>query len=98
MFIIDNSGSIEADGRDGYFKQVKIFVKTIGEQFKIGQGTDIAIIEASSDARIVSKFGEIKDGNDFEKVLDKIHIKKERAFLGMTNILCISAEMFDSLA
>ena len=80
--VIDNSGSIEAYGHVGYFEQVKMFVKKILHTFKIGGDVNVALIEASSDARVIAKFGDIKDKASFDEYINNLQYKRERSFLG----------------
>ena len=85
VILIDNSGSIEALDHEGYFEQVKMFIKKLVETFKIGTGVNVALVEASSDARVIAKFGDIKDKASFDQYINNLQYKKERSFLGMTN-------------
>lgn len=80
MFVVDNSGSIEMEGRDGYFKQVTLFVKTIAKQFQVGDGASVTVVEASRDAMILG--GSDDSSSGLEQVLDKMRSKKEIPNLG----------------
>ena len=85
--VIDNSVSIEAYGHTGYFEKVKMFVKKVVLTFEIGNGGNVAIIEASADTTVIAKFGDIEDKDSFKKCIDKMQCKKERSFLGKGNYL-----------
>ena len=85
--VIDNSGSIEAYGHNGYFDKVKMFVKKIVSTFEIGNGGNVAIIEASADTTVIAKLGDIEDKDSFNEYIDKMQSKKERSFLGRGNYL-----------
>ena len=85
--VIDNSGSIEAYGHTGYFDKVKMFVKKLVLTFEIGNGGNVAIIEASADTIVIAKFGDIEDKDSFNEYIDKMQSKKERSFLGKEDYL-----------
>ena len=85
--VIDNSGSIEAYGHTGYFDKVKMFVKKLVLTFEIGNGGNVAIIEASADTTVIAKFGDIEDKDSFNEYIDKMQSKKERSFLGKEDYL-----------
>ena len=85
--VIDNSGSIEAYGHTGYFDKVKMFVKKVFLTFEIGNGGNVAIIEASADTTVIAKFGDIEDKDSFNEYIDKMQSKKERSFLGKEDYL-----------
>lgn len=85
--VIDNSGSIEAYGHTGYFEKVKMFVKKVVLTFEIGNGGNVAIIEASADTTVIAKFGDIEDKDSFNEYIDKMQSKKERSFLGKEDYL-----------
>lgn len=85
--VIDNSGSIEAYGHTGYFDKVKMFVKKLVLTFEIGNGGNVAIIEASADTTVIAEFGDIEDKDSFNEYIDKMQSKKERSFLGKEDYL-----------
>ena len=85
--VIDNSGYIEAYGHTGYFDKVKMFVKKLVLTFEIGNGGNVAIIEASADTTVIAKFGDIEDKDSFNEYIDKMQSKKERSFLGKEDYL-----------
>ena len=85
--VIDNSGSIEAYGHTGYFDKVKMFVKKLVLTFEIGNGGNVAIIEASADTTVIAKFGDIEDKDSFNEYIDKMQSKKEKSFLGKEDYL-----------
>ena len=80
--VIDNSGSIEARDRDGYFEKIKMFVKNVVKTFEIGTKANIAVVEAAQDATVIAKFGDIKTRADFETTINNIQYKKQRSFVG----------------
>lgn len=82
VLVVDNSGSIEARGREGYFEQIKMFIKNMMKLFKVGTSANVAIIEASSDARVIAKFGDVKDKMSFDQYINNLNYKRERSFIG----------------
>ena len=80
--VIDNSGSIEARNRDGFFSRVKTFAKHVYRSFQIGTNADIAVVEAGTDPKIIFNFGTYKDVLSMDSVVNKIEHKKQRSLLG----------------
>ena len=81
--VIDNSGSIEARNRDGFFSRVKTFAKHVYRSFQVGSNADIAVIEAGTDPKIIFNFDTYKDILSMDSAVNKIEHKKQRSLLGM---------------
>uniref|UniRef100_A0A7M5UUT0 Uncharacterized protein n=1 Tax=Clytia hemisphaerica TaxID=252671 RepID=A0A7M5UUT0_9CNID len=85
VFLVDNSGSIESGGKEGYFKNVKSFFKSLASKFEISdKATRIAVVEAATDPLVVSNFGSIKNEKELKTVFtnENMPTKKGRTFLG----------------
>lgn len=80
--VIDNSGSIEAKNRDGFFSRVKTFAKHVYRSFQVGGNADIAVVEAGTDPKIIFNFGKYKDVLSMDSAVNQIEHKKQRSFLG----------------
>ena len=86
VFLVDNSGSIESGGKDGFFKNVKSFFKSLASKFEISdKASRIAVVEAATDPSVVSNFGSIKSEKELKAAFsnDNMPTKKGRTFLGV---------------
>lgn len=59
-----------------------MFIKNMMKLFKVGTNANVAIVEASSDASLVAKFGEVPDKQTFDQYINNMNYKRERSFLG----------------
>ena len=88
VLIIDNSGSIETRGGEGYFDQIKMFIKNIMKQFDVGTNVNVGIIEAATDARLIAKLGDIRDQQSLDILINNMNYKRGRSFLGIRSLHC----------
>ena len=82
IIVMDNSGSIEARGREGFFVRIKAFIKHLYRGFQVGSNGDVALVEASNDAKVIFNFGQYRDVGSMDAALNQIEYKKERSFIG----------------
>ena len=82
--MVDNSGSIEANQKDGFFKNVKSFIKTLASKFELGNHkVRVGVVESATEPSVVRTLCEQTD--DLEQVLNdsSMPAKKGRSYLGM---------------
>lgn len=82
VLIIDNSGSIETRGGEGYFDQIKMFIKNIMKLFDVGNSVNVGIIEAATDARLIARLGDVRDQQSLDMLINNMVYKRGRSFLG----------------